>query len=114
MACDNILVFTTCESAKTAGELAARLVTDGLAACVNTIANVTSTYRWKDNVEQSQEFVLLIKTTSDRYDALEAAICQQSSYELPEVIAVPIDRGLPVYLQWIAASTRDKWQADAT
>lgn len=107
MAAESLLVVTTCASVASAAEIATHLVSARLAACVNAIANVTSTYRWNDNIEQAQECVLLIKTTGERYEALEAAIRERSSYELPEIVAVPIDRGLPAYLDWITASTGD-------
>jgi periplasmic divalent cation tolerance protein len=62
-------------------------------------------YRWKGEVQHDEEFPMLIKTTAERYAALEAAIRASHPYELPEVIAVPIERGLPAYLDWVAAET---------
>lgn len=114
LAGDKILILTTCNDAGKAAELASMLVTDGLAACVSTIANVTSTYRWEDNVERADELLLLVKTTDERYADVEAAITRLSGYELPEVIAVRIDRGLPAYLNWIATNTQAREQSEAT
>jgi periplasmic divalent cation tolerance protein len=101
---DQLLVLTTCEQGDKARELAEALVATRCAACVNLIDGVSSVYRWKDAIEQGSEVLLLIKTTADRYAAVEKAIRDRSNYELPEIIAVGIERGLPAYLDWIAAA----------
>ncbi|MEO1899527.1 MAG: divalent-cation tolerance protein CutA, partial [Methylococcales bacterium] len=62
---------------------------------------ITSVYRWQANIETAQEHLLLIKSQAEQYQAIETQIKQIHPYELPEIIAVPIDRGLPEYLQWI-------------
>jgi len=95
------LAITTCPDRDTAEDLAASLVADRLAACVSIIPGVTSVYAWKDEVHKDEEFVLLIKTRDDVYPALEEAIRQRHPYELPEIIAVPIEMGLQPYLTWI-------------
>ena len=101
-----LLVFTNCPDAAVADSLAAKLVEARLAACVNILAPARSVYRWQGAVERAEEIPLLIKTTADRYAALESAICEHHPYELPEIVAIPIDRGLPAYLQWVADETR--------
>ena len=102
---DTLLVMTTVPDADCAHALANALVEAGLAACVNILAPCRSVYRWKDAVEHADEIPLLIKTTEAGYPALEAAIRRQHPYELPEIIALPITRGLPDYLAWVAAET---------
>ena len=100
-----LLVLTTLPDSASARTLAALLVEQRLAACVNIMAPCRSVYRWQDKVEQAEEVPLLIKTTRERYAALEAAIRSQHPYELPEVIAVPIEQGLAAYLAWVEAET---------
>ena len=90
---DFLLVVTTCADAEQGRELAAALVRERLAACVNAVPRVASTYRWDGKIEQADECLLLIKTTRDRFEALEQAIKTRSRYELPEIIAVAVDRG---------------------
>jgi periplasmic divalent cation tolerance protein len=101
-----LLVITNHPEREGAERLAARLVAERLAACVNLLAPCRSAYRWKGVVEQAEEHPMLIKTTRDRYPALEAAIRSAHPYELPEIIAVPVMAGLPDYLDWVAAETR--------
>jgi len=95
------IILCTCPNQKTAEDLAGHLITEKLAACVNIIAGITSVYEWQGKIETSQEQLLLIKSHADKYDAIEATIKTIHPYELPEIIAVPIERGLPEYLQWI-------------
>ena len=97
-----LLVLTTCANADEADELAAALVQERLAACVNRVDGVMSTYRWESRLQRDRETLLLIKTTQARFDALQTAISQRSSYDVPEVIAVPILEGSPAYLGWLA------------
>lgn len=100
-----LLVLTNLPDAASADRLARNLVDRGLAACVNALAPCRSTYRWQGKVETTQEYPLLIKTASERYSALEAAIAEFHPYDVPELIAVDVCTGLPAYLQWIAEST---------
>ena len=99
-----ILVLTTCEGRAEARQLADTLVSARLAACINLVPGVESIYRWRGNIEHSDEVMLLIKTTNSRLAAVEAEIKARSSYELPEVLAVPVTAGSADYLGWIAAS----------
>lgn len=100
-----LLVLTNLPDADAAHALATRVVEMRLAACVNILAPCRSVYRWQGRVEDAQEIPLLMKTTTDRYAALEAAIRAHHPYELPEIVALPITQGLPDYLAWVAAET---------
>jgi periplasmic divalent cation tolerance protein len=101
-----LLVITNLPDRATAEKLADALVGQRAAACVNILAPCRSVYRWKDEVQHDEEHPVLIKTTAERYPALEAAIRANHPYELPEIIAVPVERGLPEYLDWVAQETR--------
>jgi periplasmic divalent cation tolerance protein len=100
-----LIVITNINDRAAAVALAAHLVEQRLAACVNVMAPCESFYRWQGRIERAEEVPLLIKTTTERYSALEAAIRQRHPYELPEIVAVPIGCGLPEYLGWVAAET---------
>ncbi len=100
-----LLVLCTCPDRRTALGLATPLVQEGLAACVNITAPITSVYRWQGKVEQAEECLLLIKTGAARYQELEDALRSRHPYELPEIIAVPIEHGLTDYLQWVEQCT---------
>jgi periplasmic divalent cation tolerance protein len=100
-----LLVMTTAPDRETALAIARELVRRRLAACVNVGSEVTSVYRWKGAVEEAPELPLAIKSTEAAYPALEAAIRELHPYELPEVVAVRITRGLSDYLDWVAAET---------
>lgn len=101
-----LLVLTNLPDAASAQALAALLVEQRLAACVNILAPCRSVYRWQGKVEQTEEVPLLIKTTAGAYAALEAAIKAHHPYELPEIVAVPIESGLQEYLAWLAAEVK--------
>jgi periplasmic divalent cation tolerance protein len=100
-----LLVLTSLPDEASAQALATALVTERLAACVNVLAPCRSIYRWQGAIESAPEVPLLIKSTTARYAALEAAIRARHPYELPEIIAVPIAHGLPEYLTWVATET---------
>ena len=104
---DARLVFCTCPDTSTAQSLARHLVERKLAACVNLLPRIQSVYRWQERIEQAEEVQLLIKTTADRLEALTAALLQHHPYELPEILAVSPSAGLPAYLDWIRAQTRE-------
>jgi periplasmic divalent cation tolerance protein len=101
-----LLVLTNLPERAAAERLADLLVEKQLAACVNILAPCRSVYRWQGAVQHDEEHPMLIKTTAECYPALERALCTAHPYELPEIIAVPIERGLPAYLQWVAAQTK--------
>ncbi|WP_068809592.1 divalent-cation tolerance protein CutA [Thauera phenolivorans] len=100
-----LLVLTNLPDAEAAAKLAARLVAQRLVACANVLPGCTSVYRWQGALETTSEVPLLLKTSAARYPALEAAILAAHPYELPEIVAVPVERGLPAYLAWVASET---------
>ena len=101
-----LLVLTNLPDRAAAEKLADMLIAERLAACVNILAPCRSVYRWKGAVQHDEEHPMLIKTTQARYAELEQALRAGHPYELPEIIAVPIERGLPAYLDWVAADTK--------
>ena len=100
-----LLVLTNLPDRAAAESLADALIADQLAACVNILAPCRSVYRWQGSVQHDEEHPLLIKTTEERYAALEQAIRTRHPYELPEIVAVRIERGFAAYLEWLAAET---------
>ncbi|HEX6735731.1 MAG TPA: divalent-cation tolerance protein CutA [Azonexus sp.] len=102
---DPLLLITNCPDEAVANAIALAVVEEKLAACVNLLPRVQSVYRWQGAVESASEIPLLIKTTAARYAALEARIRALHPYAVPEIIAVPITRGLPAYLNWLAEET---------
>ena len=100
---DKIVVLVTCGSAREAKRIAQALVERRLAACVNVFSTrVRSTYRWKGKVETAAEYLLLIKSSRKRFPALRREVERLHSYEVPEVIALPIAEGSSAYLRWLA------------
>lgn len=104
---ETLLVLTNLPDETSAQALAEQLIEQRVAACINILAPCRSVYRWQGKTEHTTEVPLLIKTTIARYAALEAAIRGAHPYELPEIIAVPIQCGLPEYLSWVAAETAE-------
>jgi periplasmic divalent cation tolerance protein len=104
----NIAVLTNCASRKEARQIAQALVDARLAACVNLGAHVKSFYRWKGKVETAKEVPVMIKTTRARFKAVEKTIRELHSYDVPEIIALPIVAGSKNYLSWLAQSVAEK------
>jgi periplasmic divalent cation tolerance protein len=100
-----LLVFTNLPERAAAERLAEALIAKRLAACINILAPCRSVYRWQGAVQHEEEHPVLIKTTRAAYAELETEIRAHHPYELPEIVAVPIERGLPAYLDWVAAQT---------
>lgn len=103
------LVLCTCPEGAQATELARFLVEEHLAACVNILPGATSVYPWQGVLEIGRESLLLIKTEKTRYPLLESRLRERHPYELPEIVQVSIEQGLPEYLQWIS-----QWLTHAT
>ena len=98
---DKIVVLATADSEDQARKLACGLVEKRLAACVNILPGALSVYRWKGQIEESPEWVLIIKSRRDLFAALKAEIQQLHTYEVPECIALPIVEGSVEYLAWL-------------
>jgi len=101
---DNRLVLTTTASHEEAQKIARGLVERRLAACVNIVPKVQSIYRWQEKVEESEEWLLVIKTTQEAFERLRDAIVELHSYDVPEIICLVIEDGSRAYLQWIGDS----------
>src|SRR5262245_45985402 len=99
-----IQVLTTAGSEEEAGRIAGALVEGRLAACVQVVGPIASTYRWQGEVERASEWQCLAKTEAGRYNEVEAAIRAVHSYEEPEIVALPILAASPGYLAWISAN----------
>jgi periplasmic divalent cation tolerance protein len=98
---DKIVVLSPASSAAEAEAIARRLVEERLAACVNVVTGVRSFYRWKGKIENSPEWLLVIKSSRGRFEGLRAALETLHSYEVPEVIALPVVEGAANYLNWM-------------
>ena len=103
---DKRIVLSTAGSEDEARKIARHLVEQRLAACVNIVPRMESIYRWQGKLESSGEWLLLIKTTVERFPAVRDAIRDLHSYELPECIAISIEDGSSGYLEWIAQSVK--------
>ena len=100
------IVLCTCPDAATASRLARTLIDERLAACVNAIDGVVSTYRWQDAVHVDNEVLLVIKTTADRLDAMQARLIVLHPYEVPEILAIAPSEGAAPDLAWLERETR--------
>jgi periplasmic divalent cation tolerance protein len=103
---DARIILSTAGSREEADRLAAALVERRLAACVNVVGPIASLYRWQGKVERAEEFLLLIKTTAERFPDISAAIRELHSYEVPECVEIPVTAGSDAYLQWIGDSVK--------
>ena len=100
-----LLIWINCPDTETAEKIATYCVENGLAACANILAPVLSIYRWENKLERNHEVPLVFKTTQSAYAALEQAVIGLHPYELPEIIALSIDKGYPAYLEWLAQAS---------
>lgn len=108
MPTDNyIIVLTSCNSSEIASSIADSLVSSKLAACVNIVNGVESVYHWQGKIERDKEILLIIKTRQSLFSQVEQVIQELHDYELPEIIAVPIEAGEKNYLNWIQSATLD-------
>ena len=99
------MVLCTCPDRDTAEDIAEKLVESGLAACVNILPGTTSIYRWQGNIEKDQEILLLIKTARTRTAELQQALEEMHPYDVPEIIALPIESGHHPYIEWVEQCT---------
>ncbi len=100
------VVLTTVGNREEAQKIANALVESEIAACVNIVGPIRSVYRWEGKVEKAEEFLLVVKTWSDAYERVEEMIKELHSYELPECIALRVERGSEHYLEWVENSVR--------
>lgn len=100
------IVFSTIDELEHAHRLAGNLVDEKLAACVNIVPEVVSVYHWQGTVEQTVENLIMIKTSEDRLEALISRLKELHTYDLPEIVAIPVETGLPAYLEWVVESTK--------
>ncbi len=98
---DKVVAYTTCSDKAEAEKLARHLVEERLAACVSVLPGVQSFYRWQGKIEVDDEILLMIKTSRDLVDEVRRALDQLHSYDLPELIVVPVVDGSPNYLAWL-------------
>lgn len=102
---DKIVVLSACSSQDEARRIAGLLVERRLAACVNLVGGMRSVYRWQGAIEEAEEWLLVIKTRRSLFDALRTAIEQAHSYQVPEVVALPMTDGSAAYLEWLDKET---------
>ncbi|WIG56741.1 MAG: Periplasmic divalent cation tolerance protein CutA [Rhodanobacteraceae bacterium] len=100
-----LLALSTCPDPETAARIARALIEERLAACVNRLPGVQSTYRWQGEIHDDAEVLLLIKTTRERFAALRKRLVELHPYALPELVAIEMAEGLPAYLEWLARET---------
>ena len=99
-----VIVLTTLGADADAAALAETLVTERLAACVNVLPVMTSVYRWKEKIERDREQQIVIKTTADRLEALEARLLALHPYDVPEFLIVPVESASAAYRDWLLGS----------
>jgi len=100
------VVLVTTKKRAEAERIAKQLVEEKLAACVNVLPKISSTYGWKGKVEHASEALLLVKTSREKLDRLIARVKELHSYEIPEILALQIERGSREYLKWLEESLR--------
>jgi periplasmic divalent cation tolerance protein len=103
---DALLVFTTLPSADKAAELAKALIEERLAACANLLPAIRSIYRWQGKLQDENEVLVLLKTRAEHLERLKLRILELHPYEVPEVLAVPVEAGYQPYLEWLAGETK--------
>jgi len=108
---DYIQVFTTTESKEEAEKIARGVVGKRLAACTQIIGPIKSIYRWKEKIEEEEEWLCIMKSLNDLYEQLEKVIKEIHSYEVPEILALPVVAGNQAYLEWLNKEVGDKTSA---
>ncbi|MCL7403249.1 MAG: divalent-cation tolerance protein CutA [Thaumarchaeota archaeon] len=101
-----IQVLTTVDSREKAEEIAGKLLNARLAACIQIIGPIKSMYWWKGVIEYSQEWICLVKTKAEMYNEVESMIKNSHSYEVPEIIAIPVIHGYDKYLEWLTSELK--------
>ena len=96
-----IQVFTTTDTKENAGQISGKIVEKNLAACAQIIGPITSIFWWKNNINEEEEWLVIIKTKKELYEELEQAIIKLHKYEVPEILAIPVVAGSKSYLDWL-------------
>ncbi len=102
---DAIIIYTTCADDEEAKAIGRTLVEQAYVACANIIPSITSLYEWEGRLEESQEVILWLKTTADRFEPVKEAILAQHSYDCPCILSLPVGNGNPAFLDWIHTQT---------
>jgi periplasmic divalent cation tolerance protein len=105
---DSIVIFVTAGSETEAETIAKALVEERLVACVNLLPPIRSIYRWEGKVADEQEWLMVMKTTAERFSTVEKRVRSLHSYQVPEIIALPIIAGAEGYLRWLRESTSEQ------
>jgi periplasmic divalent cation tolerance protein len=100
-----LVVLVVTSDRREAEKIAEAAIKNKVAACANLVTSVTSIFRWKGRVQKSREALLIMKTSAHRYPALERLVRSMHSYEVPEIIALTVERGLRPYLEWVHKET---------
>ncbi len=108
---DPLVIFITAGSAEEGERIAEALVKEMLAACVNIVPAISSVYRWEGRVQRDNEALLIVKSRQDVFDHLVDRVKELHSYDLPEVIALPIAVGSDDYLRWLSGAVQGEWHA---
>lgn len=108
---DLIVVLMTAGSLEEADRIAQALVAEMLAACVNVVPGITSVYRWQGEVQRDQEWLLIAKSCQDVLDALTRRVQALHSYDVPEIIALPVTGGSQAYLRWLTSEVHGGWHS---
>ena len=101
------LIYATAPSEEDAARIATTVVDEKLAACANIVPGIRSIYRWQGKVENETETLLFLKTDSKLVEALISRISELHAYEVPDIVALPIEQGHPAYLDWVIESTSE-------
>ena len=102
-----VAVFITAPDEDTAADIAKVLVGGGLAACANIVRNVRSIYKWQGKMEDESEVLMIVKTSSDKFSALESKVREMHPYDVPEIVSVPITQGSDPYIEWLSNAVSD-------
>ena len=100
------ILFSTVKSAQTAEKIASTVVEEGLAACVNVLPGVSSYFQWKGEIQHEQEFMLILKTSTDRLRELIERVKNLHPYEVPEIVSLTVEEGYQPFLDWVECETR--------
>jgi len=101
-----IIIMVTAPSKKEADKIVAELIKNKLIACGNILGNIDSVFLWKSKIEKAKEVLLILKTRADLFDEVAALVAKAHSYEVPEIIALPIVRGAKKYMKWLDTSVK--------